>query len=100
MPNLKQGRSMMLVHNFFQITAKNPDEIKKEIAPGIKTLKINPDAEKNDSGADYQDFNSRKKKDDENKLPSSDKVDTNSGNPAPYHVYNRDGKVVHLKISG
>ncbi|MFW5730281.1 MAG: hypothetical protein ACOCV7_01420 [Desulfonatronovibrionaceae bacterium] len=90
----------MLVQNFFQITAKNPEDIKSEIAPRTKTLRIDPDTGKNESETGQQDLSSRKKKDDEKIFPPSDKVDTNSGKTAAYHVYNRDGKVVHLKISG
>lgn len=90
----------MLVPNVFQIRQKTTEEIQSELSPGIRALKINPDAhEKKHSDSGKKNFPSQKNKDDENKFSSSDTVDTSSHETGPYAIYNRNGKVVRMKIS-
>lgn len=90
----------MLVPNSFQIRPKTPEEIQSELNPGIRALKINPDShEKKHSNPGKDNFSRHKNKDDENNFSSSDTVDTNSLEMGPYAIYNRDGKVVRMKIS-
>ncbi len=91
----------MLVQNFFQVTSKSPDEIRSELAPDIRAMKIDPDGrEKERSNSENRNLPGRKRDKDLNLSSDLDSLENSTSDTNPYDVYNSKGKVVRLKISG
>ncbi|WP_045211301.1 hypothetical protein [Desulfonatronovibrio magnus] len=90
----------MLVQNFVQVTSKSPEEIKAGLQPGIRALKIDPDAHGRERPKDQGRQQQKQERDEEQFFDAPDTVSTRSSNQGTYHVYNRNGQMTRLKVNG
>ncbi len=88
----------MLVHNFYQVSAKSHDEIRSELKPDIRALKINPDGREN-KRHNPGNNNPGEKKDRGKKRSDHDPESSKLQND-PWEVYNSKGRVARIKIRG
>ena len=90
----------MLIPNTLQIEPKSADDIKSELAPDIRALKIDPDArEKQRNQQDSQKSSKKKKKHPSYLYQGKGALEDDTQHPDAYEVYNNSGRVVRLSLS-
>ena len=90
----------MLIPNTLQIEPKSADDIKSELAPDIRTLKIDPDArEKQRNEQDGQLSHKKKKKHASDLYQGKGAGEDDTQHAVSYEVYNSNARVVRLRLS-